>query len=92
METVAVGGVHHDRIRNIYGSYYSTTEIIPGTVVADGVFQVIQSKRGQYIETIFNQDNNKTSDFRVNSSRKVPNGAHNVPRAWGSLACVYLGS
>ncbi|MDR2076031.1 MAG: hypothetical protein LBP61_03735 [Desulfovibrio sp.] len=35
--------------------------------------------------------NNETSGARFRASRKVPTAAKNQVRAWGALACVYLG-
>lgn len=76
-----MGAVHGDAVRNITGR----VNVFSG--MPSGAF-VLGSNVGSY-----NANNSTTSHIYVNfdSSRVVPVAAKNQPRAWGSLACVYLG-
>lgn len=91
---LGVGGVREDRMRTVTGTlqaYYSAGIIrvdAYGTPIVTGPF----ARGGQYSSTtagVYSGSTGYLVDF--NNARVVPTGPHTSPRAWGSLACVYLG-
>lgn len=92
LDGLAVGGVHHDRMRNItgdsgpetgYGAIPVYTGNYHGALFTSALYQTRSASSG----TGFSY-----ATLHLDPSRVVPTGAHVSPRAWGSLACVYLGS
>ena len=85
-DSLGVGGVHGDMIRNIVGVSSAFA-----TYMQSGTSGAITS----IIETSFAAQTAGAgaSALRINldPSRVVPTGSANKPRAWGALACVYLG-
>jgi len=89
---LGVGGVHIDMIRNFASSLALSDRIYAATDIATatGVLYMsnIRSSRP------FPRDGSASysgGDLSIDPSRKVPVGAANKPRAWGALACCYLG-
>lgn len=88
-DSLGVGGVQGDTMRRIYGaagfstpstwSYRNLRGAI--TSVADGYGNVIPD---------YNAGGGQTS-FVVDSERVAPTSNATKPRAWGALACAYLG-
>lgn len=82
-DAFGVGCVHGDMIRNIAssvtavcGEMHSTTGAFYAGLVGTGA--QLQVANAEYVLTF-------------DPSRVVPVGSANKPRAWGALACVYLG-
>ena len=83
-DSLGVGGVHGDMIRNIVGSgvsYRSTT-------AAMGAIEMLA---GTGWNTGRAENDIYMYNSRLNIARVVPTGSANKPRAWGALACCYLG-
>ena len=83
-DTLGVGDSHGDAIRNITGA----TSIVSAGNSASGAF-VRSSTSGASVNTA--AASFYMSQFSFNASLVVPTAAKNQPRAWGALACVYLG-
>lgn len=82
-DALSVGGTHGDGNRNVVGSFgisgaHVTT--ISGAIGATGS-TVADAVSAHPLGTI-----------TFDASRVVPVAAKNQPRAWGTLACVYLGA
>ena len=94
LDSLAVGGVHPDRVRGHtggVGSAISNTTNSSGPTSAG----VLYWSRPTESVTSFTTGTGKTTygtGINFNANRTIPTGNHTVPRAWGSLACVYLGS
>lgn len=83
--SLGVGGVHGDMIRNIVGtgvSYRSTT----------AAWGAIEMLAGTNWNTGRAENDIYMYNSRLNIARVVPTGSANKPRAWGALACAYLGT
>lgn len=92
-DSLGVGGTHIDMIRNFASSLALSDRIYAATDIATatGVLYMsnIRSSRP------FPRDGSASysgGDLSIDPSRKVPTGAANKPRAWGALACAYLGT
>lgn len=84
-DSLGVGGVHGDMIRNIVGtgvSYRSTT----------AAWGAIEMLAGTNWNTGRAENDIYMYNSRLNIARVVPTGSANKPRAWGALACAYLGT
>lgn len=84
-DTLGVGDVHGDAIRNITGSRASCFVSAPS------------SSGSWYHSTSSSYISKGSLDYQnyqlyMDASRMVPVAAKNQPRAWGALACVYLGA
>ena len=86
-----MGDVHGDMIRNIPGTFPAVFGGATTPTSADGI-------GGAFSATfIANEGSYSVSNASVNllyslaPSRVVPTGNANKPRAWGALACAYLG-
>lgn len=85
-DSLGVGGVHGDMIRNITADTGDSGTAFVGTSGAFYGYRASDFWAGPTItEATFDA-------LRLNVSRVVPTGAANKPRAWGALACAYLGS
>lgn len=83
-----VGDVHGDAIRNLEGSY-GRIQSYPTAAEADGVLYAgPSSPLGGHTGTSYQ---GQSSNLLIDASRQVPVANQNQPRAWGALACVYLG-
>ena len=82
-----MGGVHGDAIRNIEGT---SDYVNSGNVVYDKAF-FISTKAGVTVAAQ-SGGNSSSTVSRFNASRVVPTANKVQPRAWGALACVYLGA
>lgn len=90
---LAVGGVHGDGIRNATGSLF--------TILPNGGYNNFAGEGVFYATTFTGKINNNASSGGIGStypfqgnfdlSRGLPVANKNQPRAWGALACVYLG-
>lgn len=86
-----VGDVHVDMMRNITGSSAMGTNAgilgRTGLPVQTGAFALgtQRTSSGEYSGT-------SGYDLTFDAARVVPTGAANKPRAWGALACCYLGT
>lgn len=95
-DSLGVGGVHGDVIRNIKGApkrtdglYPFVTSLPAGTVVADGALTV---RVGPNFTNSGTTTGSPWGVVELDASRTVPTGNANKPRAWGALACAYLGT
>ena len=80
-----VGEGHGDGMRRIYGAF--ATYIYASA--CEGVFT------GEIIQQGYESGSYRSGDagyFRLDSARFGPTASQNQPRAWGALACVYLGT
>ena len=80
-DSLGIGGVHGDGIRNIVG-YAGHTHGGKG-----GVFY-----QGDLMGTLVPGSAIFFYQSHFNASRVVPTTSKNQPRAWGALPCVYLGA
>lgn len=81
-----VGGVHGDMVRNVTGQngMYSDGDAVPP---ATSAMYVVKNGYG------YQGVNGAWRSYTyLDISRVVPTGAANKPRAWGALACCYLGT
>ena len=78
--------MHHDKIRNLLGGIGSV-----GTIASTPALFMATKVNGTNVQT-----STLTAYAQVNvsfdSSRIVPTGNYNSPRAFGVLVCVYLGA
>ena len=88
--SLGVGGTHGDMTRNVDGQFAMNS----GTGITwtnspyySGVFCL-----GNSLSTGLQGNGGASSAIRYLLSRVVPTGSANKPRAWGSLACCYLGT
>ena len=84
-DALGVGGVHGDMIRNIIGALAIIDE--SGESIATGAFA-----RDKYTYGAPSSDTNSGYRASFVASRVAPTGNANKPRAYGALACVYLGA
>jgi len=89
-DSLGVGGVHVDMMRNITGkstaALYSVIDAQLGAITLSGVvarYNIAGISDGNGGESM--------RHMYMDASRVVPTGAANKPRAWGALACAYLG-
>lgn len=85
-DSLGVGGTHIDMIRNIWGQTGATEYI---AIDATGVFY--NANRYDSRDIYGPSDDRNYARVGFDASRVVPTGAANKPRAWGALACCYLG-
>lgn len=85
-DSLGVGGTHIDMTRPIIGSVPSVqTQALTDSLIGSGAMTLSRTGGG-------NASGGSTNGtLTINSSRVVPTGAANKPRAWGALACCYLG-
>ena len=84
LDSLAVGGVHADMIRNITGSLNATYRY--DDFAPNGVFV------GSTPSSAFDTGSYRPHDVvTMDVSRQIPTGNQAKPRAFGVLACVYLG-
>lgn len=89
---LTVGGVHGDMMRKIWGTqqYEAQIDGSSGLSRFTGTFYRGESTRDY--KTHLGGALGRGSELTVlDSSRVVPTGNANKPRAWGANACVYLG-
>ena len=92
-DSLGVGAVHGDGIREITGG--ATSSGIMGDLSSvtgaplGGAFYARKHEAGPNFTTAGNDEGYFGLAF--SASRVVPVAAKNQPRAWGALACVYLG-
>ena len=80
-----MGAVHGDAVRDIWGLFTGSAQLSP-----QGAFRIVQDFDAY---AHFNAGiAHDTREFEMRASRVVPTAAKNQPRAWGSLACCYLGT
>ena len=86
-----MGGVHGDMIRKIDGTIgLGASNSIWIQQKTTKAFAILSTPNTGSSDMIDNLDRNYTASF--DSSRVAPVGAANKPRAWGALACCYLGT
>lgn len=85
LNTLKVGDMHGDAVRDITGSFYI---IGGGTGSFSGAFEA-GPKSWYCIEA---PHSSTEPGVKFSASRVVPTANQNQPRAWGALACVYLGN
>lgn len=88
-DSLGVGGVHGDAIRNITGRVNMNPSVIDSGDAPSGAFwgADILPNVAQAITGTSHFDS-----FYFESGRVAPYANKNQPRAWGALACVYLGA
>ena len=79
-----MGGVHGDGIRNATGRFGGTDF----RIATSGAILVEASELGAGVTTAACN----ALQLYLDLSRVVPVAAKTQPRAWGALACVYLGA
>lgn len=91
LDSLAVGGVHADRMRNSTGDF--------GTAASPGLYSMVTRATGPF--TYENPQGcaagspssvSGYANVGFHLSRQVPTGPFTAPRAFGALACVYLGA
>lgn len=87
-DSLGVGGTHIDMTRNIIARHCGDARegsdfgAFGGSSVASGPRYLVSNGSGtQFWMAVAD----------INTSRQVPTGNANKPRAWGALACAYLG-
>ena len=90
LDSLAVGDVHEDRMRSVSGSLHTVLAVASSPIFADGAFNrpyaSLSNVPGGQASNVSQQT------FVFENSRVVPTGAYAAPRAFGALACVYLGT
>ena len=79
------GAVHGDAIRNLLGWINLETRVFGSA----GTNVLFPSDGGSYWEGT--QHGGQNDGISLNAARQVPTANKNQPRAWGALACCYLG-
>ena len=87
-DSLGVGGVHGDAMRNITGFVRDLAQNVASSGSFGGALYM-STGGGGAAEGGINAYAVRSCYF--DSSRVVPVGAVNKPRAWGALACCYLG-
>ena len=82
-DSLGVGGVHGDMIREMVGTIVSNAN-----TGADGIF-VVDRWQAVYTSSLAGS---VQCGLTMRASRAVPTGNAAKPRAWGALACCYLGT
>lgn len=77
-----MGGVQGDAIRDIEASLYVQWWSVSGALY--NISSNLSNRAGV-------GNGSKEGRIGFTASRVVPTAAKNQPRAWGALACVYLG-
>jgi hypothetical protein len=98
-DSLGVAGVHGDAIRNITGTFYTfglnaSNSSFPlySSNARNGAFRAgVSGPMDLKAITLNGQTFNGNYGYGFSASYAVPTGPANVPRAWGALACVYLG-
>ena len=89
-DSLGVGGVHGDAIRQIFGN-------ITGQLLWAYWHSAGDTSSAMYFSNgyLANVSTGGSSGYRIDlnfsASRRVPTATKNQPRAWGALACAYLG-
>lgn len=86
-DSLGVGGVHGDMIRNIMGVLAVIDYASAVGVTATGAFALDKHTNGPP-----STDSASGYQASFSASRVGPVGSANKPRAWGALACCYLGT
>ena len=82
-DALGVGGTHGDGIRNITG-WFSGDDAVAEPWIGGAFYGIQTPFTGNGIEG--------GAKVGFNASRVVPTANKTQPRAWGALACVYLGA
>ncbi len=95
-DSLGVGGVHGDGIRNLtgyVGYLHSWANEYPINGL-NGVFQGsrVDTPKVTNIDLAPGSVGDSIVHIEFNAVHVIPISAKNQPRAWGALACVYLGS
>ncbi len=87
--SLGVGGAHGDMIRNITGFVLDLAQSVASSGSFGGALYMSTGGGGAAGggSSVY-----AARSCYFNSSRGVPVGAANKPRAWGALACCYLGT
>ena len=91
-DSLSVGGVHGDGVRNIVGGFIvgwanSHIPVISASgIVSTNSFLAYQGGPTQLVQQL------DPYAVSIDASKTVPTATKNQPRAWGALPCVYLGS
>lgn len=80
LDGLDVGGVHSDMIRDITGSFAGLNSAFTGAFN-------LSSKPGRW-----GGDGQYTASYSFSASRVIPTGNQTKPRAYGTIACIYLGA
>ncbi len=83
-----MGGVHGDGTREIEGTMTRASLVAGGYCYGTGCFA---AESVGPVGAPVNASYTAASVIRLKASRIVPTAAKNQVRAWGALACVYLG-
>lgn len=97
---LTVGGVHSDRIRQIYGHLLCTGSTLLGNTAnwdaaATDANVVTRYWRSNAVSHNLNTGSpvqNRLAGFYINAGKTVPTAGKNAPRAFGVLSSVYLGA
>ena len=89
-DSLDVGGSHLDAQRQLFGEFGLTNliGIMTNATGCTGPFTTGSAPRSIGITAV----TGSAYPVRFDSSRVAPSAAKNQPRAWGALACVYLGA
>ena len=87
LDGLTVGGVHADKVRNASGSVGSS-----GACVFQNATGIIYSSGSKCSHIQYNSGGSAYPVIGIQLSRQIPTGSQTKPRAFGAIACVYLGS
>ena len=85
-DSLDVGGAHGDAVRDVIGDCSSATSFYGGTRPNDVFYE------GDNYSNVGGSTSQTRPRTYMQLSRQVPTANKNQPRAWGALACVYLGA
>ena len=92
-DSLDVGGVHGDGMREIFGDFHPRPSVGGGVSVEilSGAFAFVAGGNSWGYCTAASGRANTAQHVSMRASRVAPVANKNAPRAWGALACVYLG-
>ena len=93
-DSLGVGGAHGDGMREIVGDFHPRPSVGGGVSVEilSGAFAFVAGGNSWGYCTAASGRANTAQHVSMRASRVAPVANKNAPRAWGSLACVYLGA
>ncbi|MCL1939526.1 MAG: hypothetical protein FWG04_02560 [Desulfovibrionaceae bacterium] len=96
-DSLGVGGVHGDGIRNMVGTVrfsgmYASNASGATRLIVSGAFSPGNVPTlGSLFQANTSATQTEQTHANFSAANVVPTAAKNQPRAWGALACVYLG-
>ncbi|MDR2573475.1 MAG: hypothetical protein LBC94_03880 [Desulfovibrio sp.] len=94
-DSLGVGGAHGDAIRQIEGvvrAGYLNNGRYTAHQSISGALEAVTGGACRFVNDGSTTNSSGPTDIKLNAALAVPTAAKNQPRAWGALACVYLGA